>query len=61
MQQTCRSFDHKEYENDYKHQEEMPEEIFYNPQVEEKVVHFCNSLQKLTSKNDIYNEENYIF
>ena len=60
MKQTCQSFDHKEYENDYKHHEEMLEEIFSNPQVEEKVVHFCNSLQDLTSKNDLYNEENYI-
>ena len=33
---------------------------FYNPQAEEKVVHFCNSLQQLASKNDLYNEENYI-
>jgi len=60
MQQTCQYFDHKEYENDYKHQEEIQEEPFYNPQAEEKVVHFCNSLQQLTSKNHHNNEENYM-
>jgi len=38
----------------------MLEEIFYDPQAEEKVVHFCNSLQQLTPKNDDNNEENYI-
>ena len=60
MQQICQYFYHKEYEIDCKHQEEILEEIFYNPQAEEKVVHFCDSLQQLTSKNDHNSEENYI-
>lgn len=47
MQQTCQSFDHNEYENDYKHQEKILEEIFYNPQAE-KVDHFYNSMQHIT-------------
>jgi len=44
MQQTCQDFDHNEYEIDCKHQGEVLEDSFYDPQVEEKVVHFCNSL-----------------
>ena len=31
MQQTCQCFDHKEYENHCKHQEEILEDRFYNP------------------------------
>ena len=60
MQQISQSSNHKEDENDYTQQEEILEEIFYEPQAEEKVVHFCDSLQQLASKNDLYNEENYI-
>jgi len=60
MQQTCQSSDHYQNEHDYKHQEEMLEEIFYDPQAEEKIVHFCNFLQQLTPKNDDNNEENSI-
>ena len=60
MQQTCQSSDHSEDENNCKHQEEILEEIFYNPQAEEKVDHLCNSLQQITSKNDHNSEENYI-
>ena len=60
MQQTCQSFDHKEYENDCKNQGEILEENFYNPQAKEKVVQFCVSLQQLTSMNDHNKEENYI-
>ena len=60
MQQTSHSSNHNEDENDYTQQEEILEEIFYDPQAEEKVVHFCDSLQQLASKNDLYNEENFI-
>ena len=60
MQQTSQSLNNNEDENDYTKQEEILEEIFYDPQAEEKVVHFCDSLQQLASKNDLYNEENYI-
>lgn len=46
MQQTCQSSDHNEDESNCKHQEDILEEIFYNPQAEEKVDHFRNSLQQ---------------
>jgi len=31
MQQTCQSLDHNKDENNFKHQEEILEENFYNP------------------------------
>ena len=61
MQQVCQSFDHHEYENNFKQQEEILEISFYTPQVEEKIDYLCNSLQYISSKNDHNNEENYIF
>ena len=55
MQQACQSFDHNEDENNCKHQEEILEEIFYNPQAEENVEFLCHTLQQLTSMNDLNN------
>ena len=60
MQKNCQYFDHKEYENHCKHQEEILEDSYYKPQAEEKVDFLCHTLQQLTSKNDHNNEENYI-
>ena len=42
MQQTSQYFDHKEYENHCKHQEEILEDSFYNSQAEEKVDFFMS-------------------
>ena len=52
--------DHKEYENHWKHQGEILEDSFYNPQAEKKIDYLCHTLQQPTSKNDHNNEENYI-
>ena len=60
MQQYSQSSNHKEYEIDCKPHEEVLEDSFYNIQAKEKVVQFCDSLQQLTSMNDLYNEEKYI-
>ena len=60
MQQTCQYSDHKEYEIDCKHHEEVLEDSFYDPQAEEKVGFLCQTSQQLTAINDHKKEENYI-
>ena len=44
MQQTCKSFDHKEDENHCKQQGEILEDCFYNPQAEKNVDYLCHTL-----------------
>ena len=61
MQQIGQASDHDEDEIDCTQKEEILEEISYDPQAEEKLAQFCNSLQQLTSNNDHNSEENYIF
>ena len=57
LQQTCQCFDHHEYENHFKRQEEILENSCYNPQVQEKVESSCHFLHQHTSNNDHTNEE----
>ena len=60
LQQTCQSSNHNEDENNCKHQEEVLEDSFYDPQAEEKVGFLCQTSQQLTTINDHKKEENYI-
>ena len=48
LQQIFQSFDHQEYDNHLKQQEEILENAFYNPQVQEKVDSSCHFLHQPT-------------
>ena len=59
MKQTCQFFDHQEYVNHCKQQEEILEDCFYSHQGKERVDFLCHSLDQLASNNDHINEHEY--